>query len=123
MFTWCLHYRNRGQLVGIAITEAPSLYHARMRAAVQGIGKAAFQSNRDVTAFGERLEVAPRSAAEIEYREGRFVLNEPQQRLDVLADVVIARAFPEILCTLVVRGLVAGFESGDGRVCYRAIGR
>src|SRR6202023_4219392 len=51
---------------------------ARHRGEVRG----AFQANRDVTAFGKRLEVAPRSAAEIEYREGRFVLNESQQRRD-----------------------------------------
>jgi hypothetical protein len=38
---WSLIYRRDGQLVGAAIIEAPSLYHARMVAAVQGIGKVA----------------------------------------------------------------------------------
>jgi hypothetical protein len=38
---WWLIYRCDGQLAGAAIIEAPSLYHARMTAAVQGIGKAA----------------------------------------------------------------------------------
>jgi hypothetical protein len=38
---WWLMYRHADQIVGIAIVEAPSLYHARMRAAVTGIGKAA----------------------------------------------------------------------------------
>jgi hypothetical protein len=83
---------------------------AAVRARHRGEVRGAFQSNRDMTAFGKRLEVAPRSAAEIEYGEGRFVLNEPQQRLDVLADVVIARTFPEILRTLV---LVSQREVGD----------
>ena len=38
---WWLIYRLDDKIVGIAIIEAPSLYHARMRAAVAGIGKAA----------------------------------------------------------------------------------
>jgi len=38
---WSLIYRRDAQLVGAAIIEAPSLYHARMVAAVQGIGKVA----------------------------------------------------------------------------------
>ena len=71
---------------------------ARNRGEVRG----ALQTNRDMTAFGKRLEVAPRPAAEIQYCEGRFVLNETQQRRNVLADVVIARPSPEILGTPVV---------------------
>jgi len=50
-----------------------------------------------VTERGERLEVASRPAAEIEDRERWIALDGAQQRVDVLADVVIARAFPEIL--------------------------
>ena len=38
----------------------------------------------------------------IEYRERRLVINVLQQRRDVLADVVIVRAFPEVFGTLVV---------------------
>ena len=38
---WWLIYRRDGQLAGATIIEAPSLYHARMTAAVQGIGKVA----------------------------------------------------------------------------------
>ena len=38
---WWLIYRRDDKIVCIAIIEAPSLYHARMRAAVAGIGKAA----------------------------------------------------------------------------------
>jgi len=55
-----------------------------------------------VTEFGERLEVASRPAAKIEYRERRVTLDVSQQRFDVLADVVIARAFSEIFGTPVV---------------------
>jgi hypothetical protein len=35
----------------------------------------AFQTNRDVTEFGERLEVASRPAAKIEDFERRFIPN------------------------------------------------
>jgi hypothetical protein len=62
----------------------------------------AFQTDRDVTLFGKHLEVAPWSAAKIEYRERRLTLDMLQQRLNVLADAVIARAFPEIFGTLVI---------------------
>src|SRR6266849_2313873 len=71
---------------------------ARHRGEVRG----ALQTNRDMTAFGKRLEVASGPAAEIQYCEGRFVLNESQQRRNVLADVVIARPLPENLGTPVV---------------------
>ena len=33
--------RRSGNLVGVAIIEAPTLYHARTRVAVRGIGRAA----------------------------------------------------------------------------------
>ena len=46
---WWLIYRRDDKVVGIAIVEAPSLYHERMRAAVAGIGKAA--------EFSEGLEI------------------------------------------------------------------
>jgi hypothetical protein len=59
-------------------------------------------NNCDITAFGKRLEVASGPAAEIEYHEGRFALNESQQRRDILADVVITRPFPKLLSTPVV---------------------
>src|ERR1019366_3015329 len=55
----------------------------------------AVQTDRDVTLFGKHLEVAPWSAAKIEYRERRLTLAMLQQRLNVLANVMIARAFPE----------------------------
>src|SRR5438132_5457990 len=61
-----------------------------------------FQTDRDVTFFGKHFEVAPRSAAKIEYREWRLTLDMQQQRLNVLADVVIARGFPEFIGMLIV---------------------
>src|SRR5260221_14537964 len=59
---------------------------ARHRGEVCG----ALQTNRDMTAFGKRLEVAPGPAAEIENREGRFSLNESQNHREHLGNVVIA---------------------------------
>src|SRR2546423_2858843 len=55
----------------------------------------AFETDRDVTAVDERLEVAPGSASEIEYGEGRLALDVLQQRVDILADVMTARSVPE----------------------------
>ena len=52
----------------------------------------AFQIYCDVAQFRKHLEVAPRPAAEIEYRERRLTLDVLQQRRDVLADVVMVRA-------------------------------
>jgi hypothetical protein len=69
-----------------------------------------FQTDCDVTLFGKHLEVAPWSAAKIEYRERRLTLDMPQQRLNFLADVVIVRAFPEFFGTLIV---VLQSEAGD----------
>jgi hypothetical protein len=52
---WWLCYRNEGKLVGVAVIEAPSIYHARMQAAVRGIGRAAD--------YAEGKEVAAEHAA------------------------------------------------------------
>jgi hypothetical protein len=55
-----------------------------------------------VAELGERLEVAPGTAAQIEDRERWRAANRPQERRDILRDVVVARALPEILGALVV---------------------
>jgi hypothetical protein len=68
----------------------------------RGEARDAFQTYRDVTEFGKHLEVAPGPATKIEYRETRLTLDVLQQRRDVLAHIVIARAFPEIFGTLAV---------------------
>src|SRR5664279_3102508 len=70
----------------------------------------AFQTDGDVTLFGKYLEVAPWSAAKIEYRERWLTLDILQHRLNVLADAVIARAFPEFFGPLIV---VLKCEVGD----------
>jgi urease beta subunit len=61
-----------------------------------GEARGALQTDRNVTEFGKHLEVAPGPATKIEYRERRLVIDVLQQRRDVLANVVIARAFPEL---------------------------
>jgi hypothetical protein len=62
----------------------------------------AFQTYRDMAEFGEDLKVTPRAAAKIEYRQTPFTLDVLQHRCDVLANVVIASAFPELFGVLVV---------------------
>ena len=61
--------------------------------------------------LGQGLEIAAGTAAQIEYRERRFALDVAQQGLDILADVVIARAFPECVGALAV----AVERTGDDR--------
>jgi hypothetical protein len=62
----------------------------------------AFQTDRIMALFDERFEVAPRPAAKVEYCKRRFALDVPQQRFNVLTNVVIARAFPELFGTQIV---------------------
>src|SRR5205085_1176297 len=73
-----------------------------MRARHRGELRRAFDPDRDVAHVRERLEVAPRPAAEVENRERWRAPNRAQQRRDVLAYVVIAGSVPEILGALVV---------------------
>src|SRR5436190_14522627 len=56
-----------------------------------------FQTYCNVAEFGEDLKIASRAAAKIKYSERPFTLDVLQHRCDVLADVVVASAFPEIL--------------------------
>jgi len=63
-----------------------------------------------VAESGKCLEVAARPAAEIENREGWFGFDMIQQRGDVLAHVMIARAVAKILGALVI---VLQRPSGD----------
>src|SRR5260370_33129422 len=58
----------------------------------------ALQTNRDMTAFGKRLEVASGPAAEIEDHEGPFALNECPQRRDILAEGVMPGPLPKFSC-------------------------
>src|SRR5271169_440673 len=62
----------------------------------------AFQTDRDVTESGKHFEVSARPAAKIKYCETRLTLDVLQHRRDVLTDIMIARAFPELFGTLVI---------------------
>jgi hypothetical protein len=62
----------------------------------------AFQTDRIMALLDERFEVAPGPAAKVEYCKRRFALDALQQRFNVLADVVITRAFPELFGTHIV---------------------
>ncbi len=62
----------------------------------------AFQTDRDVAQFGKHFEVSPGPAAKIKYCKTRLTLDVLQHRRDVLADIVIARACPELFGALVI---------------------
>jgi hypothetical protein len=71
---WWLCYRDEGKLVGVAIIAAPSIYHARMQAAVRGIGK--------VADYTEGMEVDAEHAALIPQDWiGRLLSPEEAQQL------------------------------------------
>jgi len=55
--------------------------------------KGAVQSYGSMSQVGKRLEIATRSAAEIEYGVRRLIAEVTQQGRDVLTDVVVAGAF------------------------------
>ena len=50
----------------------------------------------------ERHEITPGAASEVKQFKRRRRLNVLQQRADVLTDIVITRALPEVLRVLVV---------------------
>src|SRR5437868_10374994 len=52
-------------------------------------------ADRRMAQLSESSQVAAGPAAQVENREWRLALDASQQGLDILADVVIARAFPE----------------------------
>ena len=60
------------------------------------------QTDRIMASFDERFEIAPGPAAKVEYCKRGLALDVLQQRFNVLADVVIARALPELFGTLIV---------------------
>src|SRR5258706_14236664 len=62
----------------------------------------ALETDRLVPKRAKRRQVAPWTAAEIEYANRRRPANVPQQRVDVLLYVVVARALPEVGGALVV---------------------
>jgi hypothetical protein len=54
------------------------------------------------TEFGNHFEVAPGPAAKVKYSETRLTLDASQHRCDVVADIVIACAWPELFGTPVI---------------------
>jgi len=71
---WWLYFRRAGKLVGVAIIEAPTLYHARTRVAVRGIGKAADYSDARKLDHGEAALIPANCI-------GRLLLAEEAQQL------------------------------------------
>src|SRR5260221_4441071 len=67
-------------------------------------GLRALQADRDMAEAGERLQVPPRPAAQVEDRERRRALDAIAQRRDIPADILIARALPEAFGAAVVVG-------------------
>src|SRR5579862_7373447 len=67
-----------------------------------GKARRALDADRDVAERRESPEVAAGAAAEIENGKGRHALDGLQQRVYVLAHVVVARAAPEFFRALVV---------------------
>src|SRR6266850_2996245 len=65
-------------------------------------GLRALEADRDVAEPGERLQDPPRPATQIENCERRRALDAIEQRRDIPADVVIARALPEVFGAAVV---------------------
>ena len=75
---WWVNFRRRGDLTGVAIIEAPTIIHARMRLAVQGIGSPAdFSEAKEVDV--ERAALVPREFM------GRLLLPDEAQKLRLLA--------------------------------------
>jgi hypothetical protein len=71
---WWVYFRRGDELVGAAIIEAPSLYHARTRVAVRGIGRPAD--------FSEGKEVGTEQASLIPHDcIGRLLSPEEAQQL------------------------------------------
>jgi hypothetical protein len=75
---WWLYFCNGNVLVGAAIIEARTLYHARLRAAAQGIGRAA-EYNAGEEAEVELRLLVPRDCI------GRLLsLQEARQVVDLV---------------------------------------
>jgi hypothetical protein len=75
---WWVNFRRGGDLTGVAIIEAPTILHARMRLAVKGIGSPAdFSEGKEVDV--ERAVLIPREFM------GRLLLPDEAQKLRVRA--------------------------------------
>jgi len=72
---WWVNFRRGSELAGTAIIDAPSIYHARLRLALRGIGKAAdYSEAKEVDA--ERAALIPRDCI------GRLLLPDEAQKCE-----------------------------------------
>jgi len=62
----------------------------------------AVETDRFVTEITKNFQISPGTAAEIEYPKRSGAVKDLQQRVAILADVVIARAFPKTLGMLII---------------------
>ena len=62
----------------------------------------AVQADSCMTQFTKRLQVSPRSAAEVENAKRSATEKGVQEGVSILADVVIARALPETVSVLII---------------------
>jgi hypothetical protein len=91
---WWLYFRRDGKLVGVAIIEAPTLYHARTRVAVRGIGRAVDYSDAKKLDDGDAALVPANCI-------GRLLLAEEAQQLS------------DRICTAKADGALRSVEHGD----------
>ncbi|MNZ51874.1 hypothetical protein D3C78_697040 [compost metagenome] len=75
------------------------------------------EADRLVAHTGERLQITTRPAAKVENVERRLALNVPQQGIDVLADIVIARALAKVFGDRIV------MAEGRGGDLFEVVGR
>jgi hypothetical protein len=75
---WWINFRRSGELTAVAIVEAPTIYHARMRLAVRGIGSPSdFSEAKELDA--ERAALVPRDLV------GKLLLPDDAEKLRLIA--------------------------------------
>ena len=74
----------------------------------------AVQADGHMTQAGEGLQVAPRPAAKIQNRERCRARDMAQQGIDVLAYIVVAGAFTEAFCALLIVAQSGGSNLFEG---------
>jgi hypothetical protein len=75
---WWVNFGRGSELVGAAIIEAPTIYHARMQLALRGIGRTAdYSEGKEVDA--ERAALIPRDLI------GRLLLPDEAQKIRLLS--------------------------------------
>ena len=75
---WWINFRRSGELTAVAIVEAPTIYHARMRLAARGIGNPSdFSEGKELDA--ERAALIPRDLI------GKLLLPDEVRKLRLIA--------------------------------------